>query len=150
MITSIPALTVRFHNAIRERDPFQLATPIHQGMGSLVLLPESNFTPIRRKTKMPIKTIAASTAPARKITRTPTVPELSEVMEALKKMKPSDALEVTMCKDTEAHYSTSRDGKSRNAAKSLAAALKRKFVSATLPYTAYTPDGKLVIVVKEK
>ena len=99
---------------------------------------------------MPIKVIELSAAPERKIFRTPAVPEIQEVLDALKKATPKQALQVTMSTETELRFSKNRAGKATVAAKVFAAALKRRFSADGLPLTAYTPDGKTVYVVKEK
>ena len=148
MIDYIPSWVLYHCNRIRQFDPFQHTIPLWKDRSFLALLPESQFTPLE-KTTMPVAIKAIANVPARKVFRNPAVPEINEVLEALKKMKPSDAIEVTLCKATEERYSKNREGKPTIPSKQLAASLKRKFVAEGLAYTCYASEGK-VIVVKEK
>lgn len=144
---------------IANLDPFQLAPPLWKDKSFLALLPESEFVPpinapkSKGKTKMGIQMVAIAEAPKRIISRGSPIPEVTEVMTALKGKdfkSATSAIKVTLSPATITRLGLNKKKQAQNPARALAAALKRNFVNGGLDFTAYSPDGKDVIVIKQK
>ena len=99
---------------------------------------------------MPLQVISASSLPAREA-KGAVIPEIQEVLNALKGMKDGTAIKVSLSTQTESRLGKDRNGKERNPLVSFSSALKRTFKSNGLSYDAYHNNNeKIVIVTKKK
>jgi len=101
---------------------------------------------------MPITKIAATAVPAKKSAgfKSSPVPEVTEVLEAIKSLKPTESIKVELSAETTKRLSEKKTGKKQVPAKALVVLLRRKFKSLAISYTAYTNDNKEIFVVKDK
>jgi hypothetical protein len=149
MIETLHVEVIRQCDAIRLLDPHQLARPCWQWSTIQLLPPE--YLDTRELNVMPVQIMQASSAPSPRIFREPSCPEVAEVIEYLKKAKPTDALKVTLSGETVQRFSgVSKKGKKFIPAKQVASALNRRFKVDGLAMYAYSPDGIFVFVMAEK
>lgn len=141
---------VKQERLIAYNDPFQLSTPCWR-KSTWSQLPPETINTTKGTTPMPITKVALSSVPARKSTGAVGSPitEITEVMDALKTLKPTEAIRLTLSTETTKRLSEKKNGKPKIPARALIATLRRKFATQGLDFTAYTIDDKEVIVTKK-
>ncbi len=136
----------RLANALALLDPFQLAPPLFM-CGGIV---RATLNIRKDAPSMPVKLIDATAAPVRRLVtgKIGSMAEFKEAMDALSKLPQGKAIQLDIAP---ASYNEMKKDGTKDPAKALANALRRKFNKDGLAYVAYATgeNAKFVTIIRK-